>query len=262
MQLAHLPEMVAGDGEGDGQGKQGRASERGPEQQPPVVQSLLAEDAEPVERSGEGGKVVPGEPAAHPGRAVFAQERPDALVVVLRACRCGSGCAGSPRAGRPRVHDRHDVGGAVDVVAGGQADAGGPAACSRSYSRVPGGACSRPTMAVTMPLRWMKSICRWKIEGLSLSKPTMKPPCTCRPARWILFTSATRSRCSFCLLLHSARQASSGVSMPTKTVSKPASDIRPISAGVVGQVDGGLGVEGDLRLVPAPGDQARAGARS
>ena len=33
-----------------------------------------------------------------------------------------------------------------------------PSRFMRSYSRVPGGACSMPTMAVTMPLRWMNSI--------------------------------------------------------------------------------------------------------
>ena len=48
-----------------------------------------------------------------------------------------------------------------------------------SYSRVPAGRlCNRPTMAVTIPLFWIKSICRWKMEGVSLSNPMIKPPWT------------------------------------------------------------------------------------
>jgi len=35
---------------------------------------------------------------------------------------------------------------------------------------------STPTMAVTMPLSWIKWICFSKITGGSLSKPTMNPP--------------------------------------------------------------------------------------
>ena len=77
----------------------------------------------------------------------------------------------------------------------------------------------------------MNSICRSKIEGVSLSKPTMKPPWTCIPARWIRFTSATRSRLRLCFLLHSARLSSAGVSMPTNTVSNPASTINVMSSG-------------------------------
>ena len=50
------------------------------------------------------------------------------------------------------------------------------------FSRVLFGAWRRPTIAVTMPLRWMKSICRRKTEGSSLSKPTMNPPMTSMPA--------------------------------------------------------------------------------
>ena len=36
-------------------------------------------------------------------------------------------------------------------------------------------------MAVTMPLSWMKRVRRSKIDGGSLSNPTMKPPWTCKP---------------------------------------------------------------------------------
>ena len=86
-------------------------------------------------------------------------------------------------------------------------------------------------MAVTMPLFWMKSICCWKMEAGSLSNPTMKPPCTWRPARCSRFTLSTRSRPLFWFLLHSARLSSFGVSMPTKTVSKPASTISLSSTG-------------------------------
>jgi hypothetical protein len=35
-----------------------------------------------------------------------------------------------------------------------------------------------------------KSICRAKIVGVSLSNPTMNPPCRSSPARWMRFTSA------------------------------------------------------------------------
>ena len=88
-----------------------------------------------------------------------------------------------------------------------------------------------PTIAVTMPLFWIKSICRWKIDGASLSKPTIKPPITCNPARWIVLTFCRRSRFLFWVFRHSARLASSGDSMPIKTESKPAATIISISSG-------------------------------
>ncbi len=56
---------------------------------------------------------------------------------------------------------------------------------SRSNSRVPGAAWRIPTIAVTIPLFLMKSICRWKVECESLSNPTIKPPITSKPARCI-----------------------------------------------------------------------------
>ena len=43
-------------------------------------------------------------------------------------------------------------------------------------------------MAVTTPASWMNLICRSKMFGLSLSKPTMKPPITSMPAFWMVFT--------------------------------------------------------------------------
>jgi hypothetical protein len=76
-------------------------------------------------------------------------------------------------------------------------------------------------MAVTTPLFWMKLIWVSKIVGGSLSKPTMNPPCTSRPDFWIFLTLVSRSRFLFWNLLHSARLCSWGVSMPTKTTSKP-----------------------------------------
>jgi len=67
-------------------------------------------------------------------------------------------------------------------------------------SLVPWRAVSIPTMAVTMPLSWMKRICRSKMDGGSLSKPTMNPAWTCRPACWIRRTQSRRSRFLFCTL--------------------------------------------------------------
>jgi len=88
---------------------------------------------------------------------------------------------------------------------------------------------SRPTIAVTMPLFWMNSTWRWNVAGVSLSKPTMNPPCTSSPARWMRLTSAIMSRPRFWRLSHSVRLASSVVSMPMNTVSNPASTIMRIS---------------------------------
>ena len=52
---------------------------------------------------------------------------------------------------------------------------------------------SKPTIAVTTPDCWMKSNWRLKMSFVSLSKPTMKPPMTSMPARWMVRTASPRS---------------------------------------------------------------------
>jgi len=57
-------------------------------------------------------------------------------------------------------------------------------------------------MAVTMPLFWMKSIWRWKVEGAPLSQPMKTPPWPGMPPRWMRLMSPIRSRCGFWVWLH------------------------------------------------------------
>ena len=77
-------------------------------------------------------------------------------------------------------------------------------------------------MATMIPLSSIKRIRPSKTPGWSLSKPTIKPPCTIIPLSWIFLIDATRSLLIFWVLLHSARLASFGDSIPKKTDLKPA----------------------------------------
>ncbi len=86
-------------------------------------------------------------------------------------------------------------------------------------------------MAVTMPLFWMKSIWRWKIEAVSWSKPTMKPALHLQTgalhALDVLDQVAALDSASCCTRPGSI---SSGVSMPTNTAVKPAFAISCINS--------------------------------
>ena len=104
-----------------------------------------------------------------------------------------------------------------------------PSSRSLLWSFVPRGAFNNPTIAVTIPLSWMKFVSESKIVWGSLSNPTMNPPWTSRPACWIFFTLAMRSRFLFWILLHSIRLSSFGDSMPMNTASNSAFTISCIS---------------------------------
>ena len=96
--------------------------------------------------------------------------------------------------------------------------------------------------------------------GESLSKPTMNPPCTCNPARWRRFTSASRSRLRLCSLCCFGK---------TGLVGRFDTDKDGVESGlnhhfhqllVVGQVDRGLRIEGQALRVSR--QAIRAGRRS
>ena len=104
----------------------------------------------------------------------------------------------------------------------------------------------------------MKSIWRWKMLGVSLSNPTMNPPCTSRPARWIRFTSATRSRLLVLALVALGQARPRQGSRSRRTPVEPGCDHHPHELLVVGQVDRRLGEERTLPPPPSlPLDQRR-----
>ena len=76
----------------------------------------------------------------------------------------------------------------------------------------------------------MKSICLWKISGVSWSKPTMKPPITSIPLSWIRFTHARRSAFTFCILPAARLHSTDGVSIPMNTLLNRAARIRESSS--------------------------------
>ncbi len=86
-------------------------------------------------------------------------------------------------------------------------------------------------MATTIPLSSMNRIRSSKTSGGSLSNPTMNPAWTWSPDRWRVRTLARRSRFRFGVFLHSSRLSTFGVSIPTKTSSKPARAIISSSSG-------------------------------
>src|SRR5580704_1630699 len=72
--------------------------------------------------------------------------------------------------------------GGSKLLGSGMSSRSRPSFFMRSCSGVVGGACSMPVMAQGIAARSTNSICRSKISGGSLSKPTMKPPMTQSPA--------------------------------------------------------------------------------
>ena len=110
-------------------------------------------------------------------------------------------------------------------------------------------------MAVTMPLDWMKSICRWKMVGASESKPRIKPPWTWMPAAWMRPTSASRSRRRILVLVAGGE----GGGIRRFDAYKQRGEARRREEGqqfrIVGHVDRRLGIEGQVAAAFLPVDE-------
>ena len=85
MLLKYLAEMVTVDREGDGLRKEAGASEHGPEQKPPIMESLFPDDPEDDIGPQERGQVVGPKSKGCLSRSlggIFPQKCPDPFIVV------------------------------------------------------------------------------------------------------------------------------------------------------------------------------------
>ena len=86
-------------------------------------------------------------------------------------------------------------------------------------------------MASGIAARSMSSICRWKMSGPSLSKPMINPAHRSSPWRSTACTRPAMSPRTFWVFRVSRSESADGLSIPTKTLQKPASVIARMSAG-------------------------------
>ena len=83
MQLGHLAEMEAHDGQRDGQWEQPWTPEQSPEKEPPIMGALDAADAQLVNGASKGQDVLRVRVKPDLGRVVLAQKSQNTLVIEL-----------------------------------------------------------------------------------------------------------------------------------------------------------------------------------
>src|SRR5271166_2476985 len=116
-----LAKVVAVDGEGNGERKQGRAVGRCPKQQSPVVEAFATKNPEADTGSKKCHEILPVQRARDFRRVVLAQQRADSLVIRAGRIKVPDEVLVT-FAQRLSIHPRNEVGGSIQVVAGCLAD--------------------------------------------------------------------------------------------------------------------------------------------
>ena len=83
MQCSHLPEVIAGDREGDSQGEQTWMAEQRPEEEMPVLYPFHTDDAQSVNGSPESQKVLRFNGGSNHRRFILAQKSHHPCIVEL-----------------------------------------------------------------------------------------------------------------------------------------------------------------------------------
>ena len=215
--------MGSVDGEGDGRGEELRPAEQRPEEQPPVVHTLLPDHTEQNHRLHR--ECAGGTPDAGPGGTASVRE--------WQGMRSPADSTPGESRPLPESSDTPPEGPRVpssgvkfiekSVLFPVNTSSRRSSFFNRACSRELTGAFSNPTIATTMPLSLMKWISASKIGRRIVVEPDdesalhlqVRPSAT--PSH-----SPIMSRPLFGIFLHSSRLPGFGLSIPTNTSSNPA----------------------------------------
>ena len=151
MQGGYLAEMKTVDGKCDRQWEQAWTPEQSPEKEPPVLDAFDAANTQLVNGSPQGQDILRLQLDSDFGWLVFAKKCQNALVIEFGRIDLVQGsCDNLPAAVPMPILGMMLV--EPSTLSPENSFTRRPSFCMRSYRRVPKGACSNPTMAVTMPL--------------------------------------------------------------------------------------------------------------